>query len=580
MRHRILLTLSIALIASAAFLLWYLPMYSTWLYLVIALLVLLIGWLVLGYSKARQVAKLPEQNPLPVLVIKQSGQIAYANPAAKQLADNLFAQANVKALLPDQLLATLTSGKAPAESPTHKLGQFWFRYLIAESDNQQWFCYLENVSQSEQRRQDLEYMAFHDPVTGLGNRAMLLQKITNLADEDHFLTLVLVAIEGLDEAASVQGLAATEHYLRTLAEQLSSIFSQVLPSLAVTTVRFNGYEFGALYPCELSDNQKTSIHQQLSSLLGRPQSIAHRDYWLTYYIGMAGTPAKHADHLPRRAHIALYSGRANDQHFQCYDVHLEQLIAERARLEQALSQALVRQELSLHYQGQIHIHDNRLVGFESLMRWQHQGKMIPPSVFIPIAERHGLIRALGQWAIEETCRTLAHWQHMGHQTFIAVNVSAQQFIDPSFARIVRQAINQYQVPASSLQLEITESLLMEDEQQSLNLMRELKLLGVSLAIDDFGTGYSSFAYLSRFPVDKLKIDRSFILGLAKGPRDEAIVAAMLDVGEKLGMQVIAEGVEHEHEITALKRLGCKLVQGYYYSKPVPSEQAVNLFDEY
>ncbi|WP_119395778.1 putative bifunctional diguanylate cyclase/phosphodiesterase [Salinibius halmophilus] len=581
MTHRLALAAFVFSSIFAAFMLWYLPMHSYWLVPTAIVLLLLLIFASVWANNTNKVAQLPRQNPLPVLVVKADGNLIFANPSANMLACRLFGEeASAADLLPSALLTSIRNGNIPTTSPIFQIDQYWYRFLLAQSDTKECFCYLEDVTESEERRLKLEYMAYHDPVTNLGNRAMLLEKIEQLADEDHYLTLVLVAIESLDEAASVQGLPATEHYLTILAENLARIFSSVIKNIEVTTVRFNGYEFGALFPCELSDAQKHLIEEQLIALLGRPQSIANRDYWLNYYIGMAGTNPKNAEHLPRRAHVALYSGRANDQRFQCYDVHLEQLIAERARLEQALSQAITNNELALHYQAQISINDNHLVGFESLMRWQHEGKMVSPGIFIPIAERHGLIRELGEWAIDETCRTLAKWLQEGHQTMIAVNVSAQQFIDPNFARIVRQAISKYQVPPSCLQLEITESLLMEDEQQSLRLMRELKALGVSLAIDDFGTGYSSFAYLSRFPVDKLKIDRSFILGLSKGPKDEAIVAAMLDVGEKLGMQVIAEGVEHDHEISKLKRLNCQLVQGFYFSKPLPSEQAIKLFDEY
>lgn len=577
--QKALLIVSLIILAGAAFFLWYLPMNSLWLYGVIIALVLFSALIIHRQNHLFKIARLPEKNPLPVLVLKDNLTVIYANPAAQTLAKSLFGeQASVQQLLPEELKTQLK--KPPLESPTFWLAEHWYRYLLAQGKNKDWFCYLEDVTESEQRRQQLVHMAYHDPVTGLGNRALLLKEIEHAAQEDHNLSLILVAIEGLDEAASVQGLTHTEHYLSALGRQLQDIFSQAVSNLPVTVVRFNGYEFGALYPCELSEQQQQSIHKNLVSLLKKPQRIAQQEYWLTYYLGMAATDASHAEHLPRRAHIALYSGRTNDHPFQCYDVHLEQLIAERVRLEQALSMALENNEISLYYQAQIHTGDNRLVGFEALMRWQHEDKFISPGVFIPIAERHGLIRHLGAWAIDEACRTIAQWMHDGHGTFIAVNVSAQQFIDQNFTSIVRRALEKHQIPPSTLQLEITESLLMEDEQQSLKLMRELKRMGVSLAIDDFGTGYSSFAYLSRFPVDKLKIDRSFVLGLSQGPRDEAIVAAMLDVGEKLGMNVIAEGVEHDHELKTLERLGCQLVQGFYFSKPAAQDEAVKLFDEY
>lgn len=545
---------------------------SLWAGVILVLASVLTGWQYRQRQPIYRLAQLPERNPMPVLIIGQNGALLYGNPAARKLAKALCDSSDIVTLLPASYRNQLTDQQTKAVMIEQRQ-QSWLRFAFISKGEGQWYCYIEDVTESERQRQKVHQLAYFDPITGLGNRVLLNEKIDYQGQQGISQTLAIVAIEGLDEAASIQGLTMTEHYLTYFAEQLVKSISQVTPAHRPCCVRFNGYEFAALFPVALTDDQQHELRQRLLALVDPPQTIGQRDYWLTHYIGLAVASPSQAEQLVRQAHIALYTAKAQASHYQAYDRQLEALISERAKLEQALSQAIQHGQLSLHYQPQIHADHHQLRGFEALMRWQFDDQMIPPSVFIPIAERNGLIRSLGTWAIEQACQQLALWQQeSNHNCFIAVNVSPQQFIDRNFAHQVARIMAAYQVQPALLQLEITESLLMEDEQASLEIMAELKALGVSLAIDDFGTGYSSFHYLARFPVDKLKIDRAFVIALNQGAKQEAVVGAMIDVGEQLGLTVVAEGVEHAHELETLKRLGCHLIQGYYYSRPVPADQ--------
>jgi EAL domain-containing protein (putative c-di-GMP-specific phosphodiesterase class I) len=268
--------------------------------------------------------------------------------------------------------------------------------------------------------------------------------------------------------------------------------------------------------------------------------------------------------------------------YASYDPQMLSGLVERLELEADLRVALDRGELKLHYQPTIELATNRVIGFEALVRWQHPTRgLISPLDFIPIAEGTGLIVPLGRWVIEEACRQAVAWSRQGltDPVKMAVNVSVRQFDRADLAAVVAEVLAGTGMPADRLCLEMTESVLMTDTEENLAQLVRLKALGVTLAIDDFGTGYSSLAYLRRFPVDTLKIDRSFVERLGEQTDDAALARTIVQLGRSLGMSTVAEGIEEYGQLAALRDMGCTYAQGYYFSRPVPAADAARLLQQ-
>jgi EAL domain-containing protein (putative c-di-GMP-specific phosphodiesterase class I) len=282
----------------------------------------------------------------------------------------------------------------------------------------------------------------------------------------------------------------------------------------------------------------------------------------------------------RNADLAMYKAKgAGGSSFASYHPRMLTGLVERLELEADLRLALDRGELELHYQPTIDMADNRVVGFEALVRWRHPARgLIPPLDFIPIAEATGLIVPLGRWVLQEACRQAMEWSARDgrHPVKMAVNVSVRQFDRSDLPTVVREVLAETGMPADQLCLEMTESVLMTDTEENLAQLVRLKALGVTLAIDDFGTGYSSLAYLRRFPVDTLKIDRSFVERLGEQTDDAALANTIVQLGQSLGMSTVAEGIEEYGQLAALRAMGCTFAQGFYFSRPVPAAAAGRL----
>jgi EAL domain-containing protein (putative c-di-GMP-specific phosphodiesterase class I) len=263
---------------------------------------------------------------------------------------------------------------------------------------------------------------------------------------------------------------------------------------------------------------------------------------------------------------AKQSGR-NALHF--FAPEMQAAIDQRLQLQSELRQAIDRNQLSLEFQPQLALADGRVIGAEALMRWHHPTRgEIPPAQFIPLAEETGLILELSDWMLERACSCLARWQADWPWLVLAINVSPRELRKAGFVERISSALQRYGVPAGRLELEITEGSLLEEVEQCIAAMQSLKALGVRFAIDDFGTGYSSLAYLKRLPLDRLKIDRSFVDGLARDASDLALVETILAIGRNLGLECIAEGIESEEQLAMLRQRGCELAQGYHFSRPL------------
>jgi EAL domain-containing protein (putative c-di-GMP-specific phosphodiesterase class I)/GGDEF domain-containing protein len=552
----------------------------------LSILILCIG--VLSYFMGRRaqdyrLAPFPEANPNPVFGLNYRGELIYTNVAVhKAVATYLGSGGEPTQLLPEGYvtqLQELVNRHQLHEVWVHNVHEHIFQLqlqLLPKHDRIH--IYAEDITEQEEIRARNAFIAYHDPVCMLANRQKLEQVIDQSDDPAQPLTLVMTFVSGMSGVLSTQGLAVADRFAREFSIRLRSAYVSVLTEQDSKPLvfRFDANLFGCLYQGELS----TEVHRRLEKALDQtvlaPFSFGKRDYFFQIQSGAASAPASvSARQLIQRVNLALHSINGCEAVYRVYDHRIEADIQQQQRMEQSLRRAVELDELQMLYQPQQDLRSGKLVGFEALMRWHLKGQVISPVEFIPIAERTGLIHSMGNWALRDVFKQAIDWDALPaiDNTVIAVNVSASEFTRRSFIADVKSALNDYPVNPQKIQIELTESLLIEDESIAIERMHELKALGFSLAIDDFGTGYSSFSYLSRFPIDKLKIDRSFIVNLKNGARDLAVVAAMVDVAHQLDIEVIAEGVEQDSERQALISLGCDQLQGYFYGRPMSASQA-------
>ncbi|HVK54876.1 MAG TPA: EAL domain-containing protein, partial [Burkholderiales bacterium] len=348
--------------------------------------------------------------------------------------------------------------------------------------------------------------------------------------------------------------------------------------------RLGGDEF-VLTIAALSDSSDAAlVAQKALDALNMPFFIGRRELHVSASIGISLYPADgtNVETLMRAADTAMYhakrQGRGN---YQFFTKALNKAAQQRLTMEGQLRQAFSQGEFTLYYQPQVDLESGRVISAEALLRWRKPGKdPISCNEFIAVAEETSLILPLGEWALRQACEHLKHWRDAGHAHLrLAINISARQFSQPSFHEIVAGILEKYRVPADAMDLEITESMLMQPSEDTLSNLKRISEMGIQLSVDDFGMGYSSLAYLRRFPIDALKIDRSFVSGIGDDPNDMAIVTAIISMAQSLHLKIIAEGVETLQQIKFLKSQGCLVGQGFYYGQPMSMESFTALLAE-
>ena len=429
--------------------------------------------------------------------------------------------------------------------------------------------------------QERAFLATHDALTGLANRPLLIDRLQQvLSHARQHERLVAVACLDLDNFKQVNdsfGTAIGSEVLQEIARRLSGLVRG-----SSTAARFSSGEFVLLLTEQENLTDTSDTLQRVLAAVREPVHIDGQEITVTGSIGCSLYPADGEDPelLLRRAkvsmHRAKYMGRDGMSFFTA---GLDSAATERMNLETELRRAVRHRELVLHYQPQVDLESSKLVGLEALMRWQHPGEsLILPGNFIPIAEDSGLIVAMGEWALREGCRQAREWQDAGVEgATVAINLSPRQFRDIRIIDTVRSILLDTGLEPARLELEITESSIMRDVDQVITIMSTFKSLGATLSIDDFGTGYSSLNYLRRFPVDKLKIDQSFVRDLDKAPSAAAIVRTIIVLGHSLGLKVIAEGVETVSQARFLRQNGCDEMQGFLIERALPAQELQTLF---
>ncbi|MGE3775056.1 MAG: putative bifunctional diguanylate cyclase/phosphodiesterase [Gammaproteobacteria bacterium] len=448
----------------------------------------------------------------------------------------------------------------------------------------------QDITERRRAEQKIHRLAYYDRVTGLPNRVMIEQVLGDLVREaDQTGDGVAVLCIDLDHFQRVNdnfGHDTGNDLLAAIGRRLAGCVraSEDRPGLpgrrhdcTDLVARSGGDEYCIVLPGIVSTADVEQIAQRIRESMQQPYTIGEQEFFITSSIGMAIHPADGdtPDMLLRHAELALaHAKRKGRDCAEFYNPQLNARAQARLAMETNLRQALGSDQLSLHYQPKLRVDTGELVGMEALVRWQHPtlGR-ISPAEFIPIAEESGLILPLGEWILSEACRQLADWRRRGLGNLCcAVNLSAAQFRERNLPTTIARILRETGVDSSQLQLELTESLLMEDAGAAQTMLRSLRDLGLSLAVDDFGTGYSSLNYLKRLPLDVLKIDQSFIRELREDSDDAAIVEAVIAMAHSLRLGVVAEGVELDHQLEFLRAHRCDEVQGYLFSKPLPAAE--------
>jgi diguanylate cyclase (GGDEF)-like protein/PAS domain S-box-containing protein len=443
-----------------------------------------------------------------------------------------------------------------------------------------------DVTDRRRAEEQLQHDAFHDALTGLPNRALFidrlqaaLARLQGAMARGHHKGMFAVVFLDVDRFKLVNDSLGHSVGDRLLVELSSALKTAVRPG--DTVARLGGDEFTILLEDMEQREEAIAVAERIQSVLREPLTLAGHEVFATVSMGIAlSAPSyRRAEDLLRDADTAMYHAKAlGKSRHQVFDSSMHARARKLLQLEHDLRRAIDRREFRVHYQPIVRVADRRIAGFEALARWQHPERgLVAPSEFIHLAEETGLVVPLGRAVLEEACRQAVAWQtSSGEDLTVSVNLSVKQFSQPDLVENVDGALRVSGLPARLLKLEVTESMVMENTDGAIAMLRRLKALGVHIVIDDFGTGYSSLSYLLRLPADTLKIDRSFVSGTGDAGRNVNIVRTVVGLAYSLGLDVVAEGVETEQQMALLADLGCPLAQGFLFSPAVEAEEAAQL----
>lgn len=431
-----------------------------------------------------------------------------------------------------------------------------------------------DISLHKEAEERIRELAYHDVLTGLPNRLLLQDRLNHaLASAQrrrHHLAVLFIDLDSFKNVNDSLGHVVGDQLLTEVASRLLGSVRDV-----DTVARLGGDEFVVVLENLNEKSDAVSVAAKIHTAFDRPITVGALTLHSTASIGIAIYPedGDSVENLIQNADTAMYQAKALGRgNYQFFATFMNERAREKLALENTLKDALGRDEFQLYYQPIIDIETGTMTCAEALIRWDAPGQgLIPPDKFIPIAEETGAIVAIGDWVIRKVCRDLATWRGQGFTPpRVSLNISPRQFRQPDLAAHILAILQEAQVSAGQLELEVTESALMEHPDMAASILYELKGVGLGIVIDDFGTGYSSLAYLKKFPIDKLKIDRSFVRDLLSDNSDREITLAVIALSHNLGLQVTAEGVEEQAQLDFLRRHGCDFVQGYLFSRPLPS----------
>ncbi|HEY0101441.1 MAG TPA: EAL domain-containing protein [Pyrinomonadaceae bacterium] len=442
---------------------------------------------------------------------------------------------------------------------------------------------IQDITDRKRAEEQLQHEAMHDVLTGLPNRAMFIDHL-ELAiaraqrNEERKFAILYVDLDRFKIINDSLGHSVGDQLLKEVALRLWNCVRA-----GDTVARLGGDEFILLLEDVYAESEAIEVAERIKSELAAPFTLSGREVFTTVSIGVASswTSYHQAEGLIRDADAAMYRAKSlGKNRHEIYDSVMHAQVNDLLQMETALRLAVERREFIVYYQSIVDLETFKISGFEALVRWNHPEKgFISPAHFIPLAEETGLIVEIGEWVLREACQQMERWQKIfpsDPPLFVSVNLSSKQFIQSDLIQRITQIITETKINPEGLKLEITESAVMDDVDSATEMLKKLRALGIKLSIDDFGTGYSSLSYLHRFPIDTLKVDRSFVVNMSEDSENVEIVRTIVSLAQNLGMNVIAEGVETKEQLAALRKLGCENGQGYLFSKPVAAKAAENL----
>jgi diguanylate cyclase (GGDEF)-like protein/PAS domain S-box-containing protein len=480
----------------------------------------------------------------------------------------------------DRLLAQAMEGPTEANGCSSDGRGFDVEVVVTaidSDDDPKLVVVIRDITERKAHQNELEHQATHDPLTDLPNRLLLLERIGRAleaaAQSDRRVGILLLDLDRFKEINDALGHAVGDMLLVEVARRLE----QPLPAGA-TLARLGGDEFAVLLP-EVTEEEAQTVGWDLFDILKTPFNIEGFSLEVETSLGISLYPEHGVDGetLVQRADVAMYVAKNGKSGLVVYQPekdfdHIRQLTI-KGELRKAIDKGL----LHLAYQPKVHHATDRVVGAEALLRWHHpEHGPIPPDELAGVAEHSGLIRPLTEWVIKTSLLQAAKWMREGYPLAVSVNVSARNLLEEDLPQRLRAVLSRHDLSPHHLTLEITESVIMDDPERAINTIFRLREMGLGISVDDFGTGYSSLAYLTKLPVNELKIDKSFVMSLENDPGSETIVKSTIDLAHRLGMTVVGEGVESAAIWEVLKRLGCDIGQGYHFSPPVPPDELLEL----
>jgi diguanylate cyclase (GGDEF)-like protein len=434
----------------------------------------------------------------------------------------------------------------------------------------------EEIADREELQAKSQYLAYHDSLTGLGNRLLFKEQLDealrDVSVTPYPLAVLFLDLDGFKAVNDTLGHSVGDLLLKSIATKLRDL----LPSTD-RIARLGGDEFAILQISSQQPTSSTYLAERIIEIVAQPHNIDGHDVTVGASIGIAiARPGEmNTENLLKSADLAMYSAKSEGRGtYRIFDPQMDAIVQTRRSLERDMRTSLAQGGFELYYQPLVNLQTKRVTAFEALMRWNHKERgAVPPAEFIPVAEDIGLIIQLGEWALRQACVEAMDWPE---DIRVSVNLSPLQFSKGNLVSTVVSALAASGLPASRLELEITESVLLEKSERNIAILNQLRELGVRISMDDFGTGYSSIGYLRSFPFDKIKIDQSFVRDLLVDEGSLAIVRAIASLGVSFGMTTTAEGVETEEQMRCLNLEGCVEVQGYLYSKPVPTSEIANV----
>jgi diguanylate cyclase (GGDEF)-like protein/PAS domain S-box-containing protein len=437
---------------------------------------------------------------------------------------------------------------------------------------------VRDVTEKKKAEEQIQYLAYYDPLTDIPNRNLLYKQLDEAVDRckvnNQAFAVMFLDLDRFKKINDTWGHSFGDLLLKQVTSRLKKCLSDT-----DKLFRYGGDEYVIVLE-QTVPSMVSQLAENIIDALSSPFFISERPMFISTSIGICEYPkdGDNVEALLQHADMAMYQAKENGKNnYRNYSASLKLINNRKMEIENGIREAIENEGFALSYQPQIELNSRKIVGLEALIRWKHpKFGFVSPEEFIPVAEETGLIVPVGNWVLKTACRQFKKWLDMGiPQQSIAVNVSAIQFQDINFVKTVEQILHDTKLDSSYLELEITESVTQQVEEAT-KIMKKLKSLGVNLSIDDFGTGYSSLNYLRHFPFDKLKIDKSFVDEINHYSNGEVLAKTIIDLGNSLGFQIIAEGVENEHQVSFLKENNCHLGQGYLFSKPLPTKELENL----